>query len=217
MIKSRSHLASLFGLTLAILSCLARAEDPPTERRHNAGPLTKEDFQAAVPDPLPRVGRFEPVAHTDTDIRFQMQYRYRHLRRGAEATLTDIDIYAVLLPGKSWLSPRGEKIIDHEQGHFDITQMYALDACLQLKKRLHEGNPLVGKGANRDEAAGDLNRQIVELLRPVCDRVVTAQQEYDRQTNHGQIAGGQAAHRKQQLELLGELIVDLKELMPDDE
>ena len=95
-------------LILALCCCTLLADDAPTERRHNAGPLTVEDFQAAVPKPLPTSGRFKLLAFADTDIRYQMEYRYQNLSDGVEATLKDIEIYAVFLTDKSWLAPTGE-------------------------------------------------------------------------------------------------------------
>ena len=202
---------------LALCCCTLLADDAPAERRYDAGPLAVDDFQAAVPQPLPTVGRFRQFAFADTDIRYQMEYRYRNLSAGVEATLKDIDIYAIFLGDNSWIAPLGVKALDHEQGHFDISQMYALDAKLQMKTRLHEGKSLIGKGASRDDAISDLQRQVNEFLQPLRERVATAQKEYDRETNHGLRALPQAAHRKRQLELLYELIVDLEKLEPADE
>ena len=203
---------------LFVLSCCTLlADDPPAERRYDAGPLVVEDFQAEVPKPLPQVGRFRQFALADTDIRYQIEYRYRTTSDGVEASLKDIDIYAIFLSDKSWIAPAGVKALDHEQGHFDISQMYALDAKLQMKSRLHDGKSLIGKGASRDEAMSDLKRKVNEFLKPLRDRVDSAQKEYDRQTNHGLLAASQAAHRKRQLELLKELITDLEKLATSDE
>ena len=199
-------------LPLALCFCVLLADETATERRYDAGPLAVEDFQAPVPNPLPSVGRFKQFALADTDIRYQLNYQYRRTFTSTQATLQDIDIYAIFLTDKSWLAPEGKKALDHEQGHFDISQMYALDAMLQMRTRLHDGKTLVGEGTTKEEAIADLQTKVNDFLRPLRDRVATAQQEYDRETNHGLIAARQGAHRKRQLELLNELIADLKAL-----
>ena len=201
----------LFALIIVSLPTL-RADEPAVERRYDAGPLQVEDFQAAVPDPRPKLGRLKQLAFADTDVRFQMQYRYENKSDGVEAALKDIDIYAVFLTDKSWIAPEGEKTLDHEQGHFDITQMYALDAKLQMKNRLQDGKTLIGRGDSVSEAVADLQAKVGEFLEPLRDRIGTAQKEYDRGTNHGTLAAPQAAHRKRQLQVLKELITDLEAL-----
>ena len=80
---------------------------------------------------------------------------------------------------------------------------------MQIKTRLKNGKALVGKGDNREAAVKDLDVKVLDLLKPVYDRAATAQQRYDRDTNHGLLAAPQAAHRKRQLQLLEELIADL--------
>ena len=211
-----SRTATIAMFIFALCCCTLLADDPPAQRRYDAGPLTADDFQATAPVPLPTVGRFKQLAFADTDIRYQMEYRYKNLSTGVEATLKDIDIYAIFLADKSWLTNAGAKTLDHEQGHFDISQMYALDAKLQMQTRLNDGKSLIGKGANRDEAVSDLHRQVDEFLKPLHARVATAHKEYDRDTNHGLLPANQTAHRKQQLDLLAKLLADLKELQPAD-
>ena len=101
---------------LAVTCSMALADEEKTPRRYEDGPLTAEDFQAEAPNPLPKAGRFSQLAFADTDILFRHEYRYKTTFEGAEATLKDIDIYAVFLSDKSWLSRANEKTLDHEQG-----------------------------------------------------------------------------------------------------
>lgn len=211
--KTQLCLHLLVAASIAMPLC---AEEPPAERRYNSGPLTVTDFQAEVPDPLPKLGRLKQYAYADTDIRFQMSYRYRTKAEGVEATLTDVDIYAVFLSDSSWMAPRGESTLDHEQGHFDITQMYALDALLQIKGRLNDGKSLVGRGEDVKSAAADLNNKLREVLKPLHDRVASAHKEYDRDTRHGVAKAHQAEYRKQQVAKLAELIAELNESKPAD-
>lgn len=207
-----------FATTLTLLAAcladgLARCDEKPPERRWDAGPLTADDFQAPVPDPLPKLGRVRQHALTQTSVRFRTKYNYITFRGKnggdeVQATLTDIDIYAVFLRDKSWLSPGGRKLLDHEQGHFDITQLHALKARLSMQQQLSEGKAPLGIGGDLAAAVEDLNRQIDESLRPVYERIDVAQQQYDRDTLHGTRAANQRAHRKRHLEVLLELTED---------
>ena len=189
---------------LLLVPCLA--DDRPAARRYDAGPLTAADFQAPIPNPLPDLGRFKQFGLADTDIHFEMKYHYRETADGVEAKLTDIDLYAIFITGKSWLARKNDPAaLDHEQGHFDITQMYALQTKHHLLQQLEEGKTLVGQGESVNEAVKDLDAQVHKLLKPTYDRAAVAQQQYDRDTQHGVHASNQAAVRKRQIELLQEL------------
>jgi hypothetical protein len=186
--------------------CAASAE----ERRYDAGPLIAADFRAPVPKSLPAIGRITPLAKADSDMRFAVRYAFREQGDGVEAELTEIDIYAVFLPDSSWNSRPGDKgVMAHEQGHFDITQIYALEALANVRKQMAEGKKLIGRGEDENAAQAELEKQLRALLKPVYDRAAVAQQDYDRQTGHGTDAAAQARHRQRQIELLGELNKDL--------
>ncbi len=138
----------------------------------------------------------------DTDIRFQLEYHYTTNADGVEAKLIAIDIYAAFATDKSWLARRNASALDHEQGHFDITQVFALEAQLAMKKQLADGKTLVGRGEDVAAAFADLQNKVAEHLKPVYDRTAVAQSQYDQQTDNGAHPANQAAHRKRQIELL---------------
>lgn len=71
---------------------------------------------------------------------------------------------------KSWVTRKNDYILNHEQGHFDITEIHARI----LKKELVEYR-FNGKTVNKD---------INNIYSDVMKRHVSTQQEYDLETNH---------------------------------
>src|SRR5262245_29424211 len=87
-------------------------------RRYDQGPMTAEDFAAEVPaDRGPR------QASTYSRIRYNFQYRGTISGKTTRIMATQIESFAVLMPAKSWnAAPMDAALLDHEQGHFDLTQ-----------------------------------------------------------------------------------------------
>ncbi len=71
---------------------------------------------------------------------------------------------------KSWVTRKNDYILNHEQGHFDITEIHARI----LKKELVEYK-FNGKTVNKD---------INDIYSDVMKRHVSTQQAYDLETNH---------------------------------
>lgn len=187
----------------------APGEESVSVRRYDAGPLTVEDFKADVPDPLPKLGRLTQYGLAGTDIRFTYEYRYRTVDGEIELTATKLDVFGIFLPEKSWLYNGDANTLDHEQGHFDITQTYALHVHLHLRKQIAEGKSLIGRGEDVPAAVKDLEEQIRAIIKPAYERADTAQLDYDRETKHGTLKAPQAEHRKAQLKVLKELVEEL--------
>jgi hypothetical protein len=205
-------IATFVQVALLLAPPYLYSQDTPSQdpRRYDAGPLTAADFRAAVPKTLPPAGRFTPLAKADSDIHFAVRFEYRKSADAVEAELTEIDIYAVFLPDTSWHSRPGDKsLMAHEKGHFDLTQIYALEALVSFRKQLGDGKKVIGRGADKNAAQADLESQIRALLKPVYERAAVAQQDYDRQTGHGTDAAAQARHRQRQVDLLSELAREL--------
>jgi hypothetical protein len=79
-------------------------------------------------------------------------------------------IIAVFYTSESWVKDRTESALIHEQGHFDITEIFAR----KLRKRLQEFVP----------RRGDLNHQL-NLLYDEMERERDAMENlYDQETGH---------------------------------
>ena len=95
-----------------------------------------------------------------------IQYKLRFDNRG----LSD-SVFAVFYKAESWVKSPTEKALAHEQGHFDITEVFAR----RLRKRLEEFVP----------KRGSLGHQL-ELLYDEVEAAREAEEQlYDQQTGHG--------------------------------
>lgn len=181
------------------------AEDAPATRSYADGPLTVDDYRAEPPADSGRL-----LAITTTDLTYQAQHRYAVSNRKATAYLTEITVDAVVMPDKSWIKRRSDKrLLDHEQGHFDLTMIAALRARLHFAQRSQVAK-LTTTGATREEAVASLQTRIEREMRKFFDELFAVQQEYDRATTHGTVPDVQTQHRRQQRETLKELTEKLK-------
>lgn len=112
----------------------------------------------------------EPSAVTDTGFRTQLVCRDGVL---------DIESLAEFYPGSSWVMPNRklERLLRHEQGHFDITETYSR----RMKKAIREAR------LGCDEAAGK------KILTRFDQQWEKAEKQYDVETKDGLDAVRQAA------------------------
>lgn len=115
-----------------------------------------------------------------------IQYKLRFDSRG----LSD-SVFAVFYKAESWVKAPTERALIHEQGHFDITEVYAR----RLRKRLEEFVPKRGSLGHQLELLYDE----VEAAREAEERL------YDQQTGHGSDAVRQAEWEVRILKELREL------------
>jgi len=81
------------------------------------------------------------------------------------------DVYALFIPGKSWVKDPSPELLAHERLHFDIAELYArkVRAKVKLLQQQNERDPKV------------YNRAVKLLL----DESNQIDQEYDMETLHG--------------------------------
>jgi hypothetical protein len=179
------------------------AGEPP--RKYADGPLAPADFRAAVPEPQPVKDGVKLRAMTDVEIQYTTRYRWEGTAQGeASAWLTRFDCEAVLKRDKCWnKEPDDLRLLDHEQGHFDIAEINARRA----KKRFEEliaDKELIGHGADERSAVADLDKRVHDEMQKVFDREQAEQIEYDRATRHGRDFAAQAERRTAIRDLLKE-------------
>lgn len=187
---------------------------------YEQGPLTWEHFQGPVPEVRPRTGGLRSLAYTDTDIRFDARYEAKTAARETTISLTDVRVRAVFLIDRSWSVRKTDRtLLDHEQGHFDVTQIHALQLELALLKGIREGKPLTGRGRRGDEAIADLRKQLLAVIGAGSDRAAAAQKDYDLLTRQGTAGLKQREQRGRQRQLLREIaaeITDIREALNGD-
>jgi hypothetical protein len=193
----------------AIWSCaisqaiLASAADAP--RKYADGPLAPADFRAAVPDPRPVKDGLVLRAMSFTEIRYKTRHRWEESKQGqVTASLVRFDCSSQFDGDKSWdKEPSDLRLLAHEQGHFDISEINARQAQQRFGKLIADKS-LVGRGRDERTAVADLNRKIQAEIKAIFDRERDEQVEYDRATNHGRDFESQAKERNRLDERLKE-------------
>ena len=138
-------------------------------------------------------------------IRIHFDYRCEYgpqFGGGVEADVTSMAIYAVIRPEESWIAiPENRRLIDHEQGHFDIAQIATTSAKLYIHEQWKAG-ALTG-AAYRPERAIELLRENIQAeMEPYYTKLKKAQKEYDRLTSHGRWHRAQRKQRKQHARIM---------------
>jgi hypothetical protein len=174
-------------------------------RRFADGPLAPADFRAGVPEPQPVKDGVKLRAMTDVEIRYTTRYRWEGTAQGdVSAWLTRFDCEAVLKPDKCWnKEPDDLRLLDHEQGHFDITEINVRGAKKRFEQLIAD-KKLIGHGADERSAVADLDKKVHDEMQKVFDREQAEQIEYDRATRHGRDFAAQAERRAKIRETLEE-------------
>jgi hypothetical protein len=124
--------------------------------------LNWDDFQG-----MPSRAGNEPSAVTDTGFRMQLMCR---------AGMLDIEIAAEFSPGTSWVraNRKFDRLLKHEQGHFDITELYAR----KMRRAIREAH-IKCEDDRKAEAGG---KRAIAALDAAWGR---AQKAYDAETDDG--------------------------------
>lgn len=121
----------------------------------NRRELSWEDFQGAPNPTAPN------AALTSTSIKFQYNYDKKAFH---------YQLQCVFHPDKSWVKIKNQRILAHEQGHFDIAELYTrkLHRALQA----YRFNPAT------------IEKDISGIYRQVAAEQASFQEQYDRETNY---------------------------------
>lgn len=169
-------------------------------RRYSEGRLVLTDFDMEPPEE-----RDSLDAMLATQVRIHFDYRCKYGRRyggGAKAELTRLDVFAVVRPKESWIAtPEDHRLVDHEQGHFDIAQIAALSARLHMHEQWQAGKLKV-RADDSESAIKKLRDAIQAEMKPFYDKLKKAQQQYDDVTSHGRRFRAQRDQRKAHDEIL---------------
>lgn len=146
-------LAILLLITQALFSDLRAPLDTINWRTRRE--LSWDDFQA-VPNPTA-----PNAALTSTSIKFQYHYDKRSIQ---------FQLQCIFHPGKSWVKIKNPRILAHEQGHFDIAQLYTRKLYKALKSYTF--------------MAETVETDISAIYKQVAAEQASFQERYDRETNY---------------------------------
>ena len=179
-------------------------ESSTSPRRYQEGPLTARDFRGKTPrDADGKVNSL--LAFTRTDFRFSWKSTFTRRNRKHYLKATDIDLYSVILPQHSWnRAPQDRQLLDHEQGHFDITEVQLRKAILKLKTPSSR-SLFRSSGNSRTRAVHRFEENLARFLDPFVAATRKQHEHYDKLTAHGRNRAAQETmrkHQKLQLQLL---------------
>jgi hypothetical protein len=149
-------------------------------------------------------------AETQTTLVYKLEYRLYRSGRRSVASLKSIDVRAMFIPSRSWnREPRNARLLDHEQGHFDITHI----AALRVRLRFATSKRISGSGLDDEQAIQDLQQQVDRSFRLFAeeDKIRAAHVEYDEITRHGAESGPQEEQRRRQKDEIAKLTERLKD------
>ena len=160
--------------------------------QNNAIPWSKDyfldwsDFQA----------EFNPAALED--VHSIIKYRYTWIVNSESDGnqirffIENIDLIAEFYPLLSWVrhSEATPKLLKHEQGHFDLAELLRPKITKQIQSVFDEKKfPTRGQNQERQKqfAREDSGLMIAKELERLEKYLFEKQEEYDKQTNYGQI------------------------------
>ncbi len=181
------------ALTLALclhlsLSSIAHAESLAQSREIQWSvkrPLRWDDFLGTVDTDAST----ENIALTATLLRWSYEYEIERDNHSCFYQITDLYAQAIFNQGDSWVKPshRTAVVLNHEQGHFDLTQIYKLIFDERAHHLIDFRNTC--EGDTIEEAVefteGRAVVQAETLFEDVWQSYRSTQETYDDQTHHG--------------------------------
>jgi hypothetical protein len=198
------YLGCLSVLIPSIVSFAEQTSAKEKVRRYSRGPLSIEEFRGTA---INAEGR---TALTAT--RIFCEYKFDVKVRGGRvvASLRSFTAFACFLPNDSWWNDRDNpQLLDHEQGHFDISEIQARRVNLTFAKLLASGRTISAEGSSASAVREKLEKQINDVVRKADKERDQANLDYDRTTRHGLLAPNQSEQRRIQRLTLGQLADEL--------
>jgi len=167
------------GAQICVAASVAEIEWSP------ARPLTWDDFQGSVP----RGADESRVAATLASIAWTYEYRVEWSPTSCRFGITRLRSRALFDPERSWSRSdhRTDAVLQHEQGHFDIAQVYNerfREATADLIGAYRECNATSQRRATQD-AEREIGRIVGEIYDEIWQAYDDRQATYDRETRHG--------------------------------
>jgi hypothetical protein len=163
----------------------AIAQDPGPIDWSLARRLTWDDFAGSVPPGT------EPhrVAETSAALAWSYEYRLEWSRDRCVFSIVDIRSFARFNPISSWARPgdRTDHVLVHEQGHFDITELYRAKFAAETNRFLTEQRTCRGRSdrAAARMAEGEIARLLGSTYEDIWQQYRREQESYDAETQHG--------------------------------
>ncbi len=177
-------------------------------RRYEQGPLVKKDYQGTAPDSIKNF-----AASTEIEVRYDYRYQLHQKNQRFQIYVTDLDIYSIMLPKKSWNRQLyNVRLLDHEQGHFDIGEIFALKAEIEMARKMKDKRRFFSTGKSKAIVIAKLEATLDQQFSRVVVEMKNEQVVYDNVTNHGLDSKAQKIAREGHAEQLQALQKKAKSL-----
>ena len=175
------------ALVLAAVCLVSYAQTTPLVSWNPEAPLTWDLFQGTPPG---NAASLSEPAMVSIDIKWYANhsYDYRYGRRPAWiATATDVVVSNVLNPKLSWAlhSKTTPALLVHEQGHFDLSEIYCRKLAMSFAT-------LRAEGSNSEEVKAALNNLLYSAAQTILTQAEAIQNQYDAETSFGRDGAEQA-------------------------
>ena len=184
---------SLCLISLALLSAhTLRADDTAAIEWSPDRPLSWADFVGAVPVRADA----ERVAATTASLSWSYQFSLAWSADTCTYRIESIDSAALFHPDSSWVRAghRTDRVLEHEQGHFNITQLYR--ELFDKETRPMVGGPRMCRGNRQQRATRfaeeEIAREVGSIYEDVWQRYRDQQEIYDLETRHGMDSAAQS-------------------------
>ncbi len=182
-----THLTLLFVTTVSVGDVhLCRAPDQEESGALWRG-ITWDDFEGTPPEGADKEPEAARIAIFLKYAPKRVQVWYDKAARKWKAKYTKIEVTNFMDKSQSWVLP-GHKtaaLLNHEQKHFDLNEVYRQLLQEALEK-------LEGEGDTQRDALKDLNKKVAETTAKFEAEAKKQQERYDKETDHGRNAEKQA-------------------------
>jgi len=149
--------------------------------------LNWNDFQAES-----NTSAFEDV-HSTIKFRYTWTVNSENIDNQINFFIENIVLIAEFYPSLSWVrsSQASPKLLKHEQGHFDLVEVNRNQITLQIQT-LFDNKKFPTRGQNQEQqkqfARKDSGLLIANQIEKWEQYIMKKHEEYDAQTNYGQIS-----------------------------
>jgi hypothetical protein len=148
-------------------------------------PLVWDDFRG----PVDQSTAPDNVASTAASLGWSYALRVERDEERCIYLISAVETQAVFDRARSWVRPghATAPVLTHEQGHFDIAQIFKLEFDARAEHLLE--SPLGCSGDSSDAAVADADAKAKDALDRLADSVwqdyLAVQELYDERTDHG--------------------------------
>ena len=139
--------------------------------------------------PIPAGTEDQRVAATAGALAWSFEYSIQWSRHSCRFRIDNISTHAHFHRDQSWVRPghRNDRVLRHEQGHFDILQLYKEQLHSRTREFVGEQRTCSGRterSATRS-TRNEIDRLVGEVYEEVWQEYRDHQETYDRETRHG--------------------------------